>query len=137
MEKIDSLIEFLVDNIEDDRIFLSKKIKYGFRFYFLTLEIDVDPNKTSRGYQYRDQMEIVFDNRNECIEVYGTSDINPLVIEDKILLEKWSNRFESMLNNNLEDKVITTLEKSISECFNKNLFRELQMKKIFKGDESI
>ena len=137
MEKIDSLIEFLVDNIEDERIFLCKKIKYGFRFYFLTLEIDLDPNTTSRGYQYRDQMEIVFDNRNECIEVYGTSDTNPLVIEDKSLLKKWSDRFESIINNNLEDKVITILEKSISECFNKNLFRELQMKKIFKGDESI
>lgn len=137
VEKLDSLIEFLVQNIEDDRINLSKKIKYGFRFYFLTLEIDIDPNSKSHSYHYRDQMELIFDNRNECIEVYGTNDTNPIVVEDKELLTKWSNKFEDMLNTNIEKKVVDIFEKSIGECFNKNLYRQLQMKKIINDDESL
>lgn len=137
MEKIDSLIEFLFENIDDDRINLAKKIKYGFRFYFLTLEIDIDPNKKNVTYPYRDQMEVVFDNRNECIEFYGTNDSNPIVIEDKELLNKWSGKFETFLNTNIEEKVVKVFETSISECFNKNLYRELQVKKIISEDESI
>jgi hypothetical protein len=137
VEKIDSLIDFLVENIQDERIFLSKKIKYGFRFYFLILEIDIDPNKKNAIYPYRDQLEIVFDNRNECVEFYGTEDSNPIVIEDKALLDKWSSKFETMLNTNIEEKVVKVFEKSIGECFNKNLYRELQVKKIISEDESI
>lgn len=137
LEKLDSLIEFLVQNIGDDRINLSKKIKYGFRFYFLSLEIDIDPNSKSHSYHYRDQMELIFDNRNECIEVYGTNDTNPIVVEDKELLNKWSSKFEDMLNTNIEKKVVDIFEKSIGECFNKNLYRELQMKKIINDDESL
>jgi hypothetical protein len=137
VEKLDSLIEFLVQNIEDDRINLSKKIKYGFRFYFLSLEIDIDPNSKSHSYHYRDQMELIFDNRNECIEVYGTNDTNPVVVEDKELLNKWSSKFEDMLNTNIEKKVVDIFEKSIGDCFNKNLYRQLQMKKIINDDESL
>ena len=139
MEKIDKFLEFFIENLDDKRISVYKKMKYGHRYYYINFLVDDDPNQnTNNGiYQYRDNMEIVFDNRNLCIEVYGGEENNTLIIEDKNLLEKWSNILEEITSRNLEDKVINIFEKTLNECYDKNLYRELQMKKLFKEDESI
>ena len=132
MNKIDKFLEFFIENIDDKRISVSKKIKYGHRYYYINFMIDEDPtgqNNQSGIYSYRDNMEIVFDNRNECIEVYS-GDENNLIVEDKILLEKWSSILEEIVNTNLEDRVINIFEKTLNECYNKNLYRELQIKKL-------
>ena len=40
-ENLDEYIQFLMNNIDkDNRINLNKKMKYGFRHYYLTLTID-------------------------------------------------------------------------------------------------
>jgi hypothetical protein len=139
MEKIDKFLEFFIENLDDKRISVYKKMKYGHRYYYINFLVDDDPNQNSKNgiYQYRDNMEIVFDNRNLCIEVYGGDENNTLIIEDKNLLKKWSNILEEITSRNLEDKVINIFEKTLNECYNKNLYRELQMKKLFKEDESI
>lgn len=139
MEKIDKFLEFFIENLDDKRISVYKKMKYGHRYYYINFLVDDDPNqKTNSGiYQYRDNMEIVFDNRNLCIEVYGGDENNTLIIEDRSLLEKWSNILEEITSKNLEEKVINIFEKTLNECYNKNLYRELQMKKLFKEDERL
>ena len=139
MQKIDKFLEFFIENLDDKRISVYKKMKYGHRYYYINFLVDDDPNQNSKNgiYQYRDNMEIVFDNRNLCIEVYGGDENNTLIIEDKNLLEKWSSILEEISSKNLEDRVINIFEKTLNECYNKNLYRELQMKKLFKEDESI
>lgn len=140
MEKIDKFLEFFLDNIDDKRISISKKMKYGHRYYYINFMVDEDPtiqNNQNSIYQYRDNMEIIFDNRNECIEIYGGDESNTIIVEDKLLLEKWSNILEEVVNKDLENRVINIFEKTLNECYNKNLYRELQMKKLFKEDESI
>ncbi len=140
MQKIDKFLEFFLEHLDDERITVYKKLKYGYRYYHLNFHIDEDPNQNTANnsyFKYRDSMEIIFDNRNSCIEIIGGDESVPLIIEDKELLEKWSNILEDIVSNKLEERIIDVFEKSLSECFNKNLHRELQMKKIFKQDESL
>lgn len=140
MDKIDKFLEFFIENIDDKRISVSKKMKYGFRYYYINFMVDEDPtikNQHNSLYQYRDNMEIIFDNRNKCIEVFGGDENYPLIVEEPILLEKWSNILEEIVSENLEDRVINIFEKTLNECYNKNLYRELQMKKLFKEDERL
>jgi hypothetical protein len=141
MQKIDKFLEFFLEHMDDERITVYKKLKYGYRYYHLNFQIDEDPNQANANnntyFRYRESMEIIFDNRNSCIEIIGGDESYPLIIEDKELLEKWSNTLEDIVSNNLEERVVEVLEKSLNECYNKNLHRELQMKKIFKEDESI
>jgi len=136
MEKVDKFIEFLIDNRSDSRIKISKKIKYGFRCYFLVFEIDPAPDKNT-PYPYRERMEIIFDGRNRCIEVYREDEENPIVIENDTLLDKWSNKIEEILSENIEDKVLEVFNNSLNKCFNKNLYRDLQILKLFKQDDTL
>jgi methyl coenzyme M reductase beta subunit len=139
MQKIDKFLEFFIENLDDKRISVSKKMKYGYRYYYINFMVDEDPTKNQQNsiYQYRDNMEIIFDNRHACIEIYGGDESNTIIVEDKTLLEKWSSILEEIVNRNLEDRVINVFEKTLNECYNKNLYRELQMKKLFKEDESL
>lgn len=141
MLKIDRFLEFFLEHINDPRISVFKKIKYGHRYYHITFFIDEDPNRNSKNhqglFQYRENLEIIFDNRNGCIEVYGGEESNPLIIEDAELLKKWCDILEPIVSNNLENRVVDIFEKTLNECYNKNLHRELQMKKIFKEDDAL
>ena len=46
--------------------------------------------------------------------------------------KRMRERFEDMF-----EKMPTVFEKTLNECYNKNLHRELQMKKIFKEDDAL
>ncbi len=140
MEKINKLLEFLLDHLEDNRITVHKKFKYGFKNYYLNFYIDEDPNQNQKQnsfFRYRDSLEILFDNRNKCIEIYGGNEDHPLIIEDETLLQKWSSILEEIVSKNLEERCVDVFEKTLSECYNKDLYRELQIKKLFKEDESL
>jgi len=138
MDKLDKFLQFFLDNIGDKRISVSKKMKYGYRFYYINFVVDEDPIKQSTQlYQYRENMEVIFDNRNGCIEIFGGDESHSLIVEDKILLEKWSKILENVVSENLEERVVDIFEKTLNDCYKKNLYRELQMKKIFKEDESV
>jgi len=138
MEKINKFLEYFIENIDDERITIYKKMKYGHRYYYVNFSIDEDPIKGQTSlFQYRDNMEIIFDNRNECIEFFGGDELYPLILEDKELLKKWNPILESIVSNNIENRIVDIFEKTLNSCHNKNLYRELQMKKLFKEDESI
>ena len=141
MDKLDKFLEFFLEHADDNRISVFKRMKYGYRYYYISFYIDEDPNKNQNnsnyGFRYRENLEIIFDNRNECIEISGGDEDHPLIVEDKELLKKWSNILEEFVNRNLENRVANMFEKSLNDCYNKNLHRELQMKKIFKQDESL
>jgi hypothetical protein len=132
-ENLDSYIQFLIDNIDKDgRISLSKKMKYGFRHYCLTLSIDNEDNTRSlsnQTYSFRESLEIYFDNRNKCIEV-NTFTEDSIIIENEDLLNKWNPILEEYINKDVDQKLKSCFEESLMKCTNKSLHREYQMKKL-------
>ena len=98
MNEINNLLEFLYENINDERIEVSRKIKYGFKYYFISVRIDID---SKSGYKTYNVIQLTIDNRNKCIELEVNMDA--IVLENDDLVIKWSNILEEHLNDRLED----------------------------------
>ena len=147
MKEIDEFLQFLLEHESDERISFSKKMKYGYRYYYISFNIDEKPeddtNKNQsfgslRGYRITDSIEIIVDNRNSCVELIYDNSIENIIIEDKKLVDKWSNILEEYINNDVSTKVKNIIENALSSCYNKNLHRTYQMKKILPdNDESL
>ena len=140
MNEIDEFLTFLYENIEDKRIEVSKKMKYGFRHFGIDLYLENKESDTiinsSTGQILTDSsynsIRILIDCRNDCIEVNVNMD--DVVIEDIDLTQKWADLLEEYLNNKLENKVSTLINNGLSKT---DLLREYKLKKIIKEDESI
>jgi hypothetical protein len=141
MNEIDEFLAFLYDNIEDERIEVSKKMKYGFRHFGINLYLEnKEPDtiiNSSTGQILTDNssynsIQILIDCRNNCIELNVNMD--DVVIEDIDLTQKWADLLEEYLNNKLENKVSTLINNGLSKT---DLLREYKLKKIIKEDESI
>jgi hypothetical protein len=134
MKELNNFIEFLISHREDERINLHKKMKYGFKHFYIEFFSDVvDRN----GNPFlRPQMSIIIDNRNKCIEMNNDHEDLPIVIEDHYLVDFWTTKLDEILNSEIESKIKSLIEKTLISCDNKNLHREYLMKKII-DDESI
>jgi hypothetical protein len=147
MKEIDEFLNFLLDHESDERISFSKKMKYGYRYYYVSFNIDDKPEEdTSKNHSYgslrsfrvSDSIEIVVDNRNVCIEMIHDNGMENIIIEDKQLVDKWSNALEEYINKDVSTKAKDVIENALSSCYNKNLHRTYQMKKILPdNDESL
>ena len=140
MNEIDEFLTFLYDNIEDERIEVSKKMKYGFRHFGINLYlenkepdtiINSSTGQITENSSYN-SIQILIDCRNNCIELNVNMD--EAVIEDTELTLKWADLLEEYLNNKLENKVSTLINNGLSKT---DLLREYKLKKIIKEDESI
>jgi hypothetical protein len=131
MEKIDKFIQFLFERIDDDAISVSKKMKYGHRYYYLFLNLD---GEEDNRFGMASSMTITIDNRNKCIEV---SSINELVIESEELVSKWSDILEEYILNNLDENIQDAINMTLSNAKDKSLLREYQIGKIFKKNDTI
>ena len=104
MNEIDEFLTFLYENIEDKRIEVSKKMKYGFRHFGIDLYLENKESDTiinsSTGQILTDSsynsIRILIDCRNNCIELNVNMD--DVVIEDINLTQKWANLLEEYLN---------------------------------------
>jgi hypothetical protein len=135
-KEIDEFIKFLMEKNEDERIEIDKEIKYGHKNYFITFDIDDDPNgKQNQWSKIKGRITIHFDTRNECVVV--TTDYSSLIFEEKDLLEKWCPIIEEYLKSNLLNNFNKLVDKSLSDCFKKDIYRDWQMRKIIEDDESI
>ena len=136
MVELDQFIKFLIDHISDDRIRLSKKMKYGYRHYYLHFLIDADPDDKNKGFgRFSGSVEIIFDNRNKCIELIdGATDKN-YIVDNIEILEKWNNILEDIINKNMGDDVLNLMERSLSQCYRKDLHREWKMKYLLNENE--
>lgn len=141
MNEIDEFLTFLYENIEDERIEVSKKMKYGFRHFGINLYLENKESDTiinsSTGQILTENssynsIQILIDCRNNCIELNVNMD--DVVIEDIDLTQKWADLLEEYLNNKLENKVSTLINNGLSKT---DLLREYKLKKIIKEDESI
>jgi hypothetical protein len=147
MKEIDEFLEFLMKNESDERITISKKMKYGYRNYYINFYIDEEPEDVSvnqnqvypslKSYRIQESIDIVIDNRNKCIEMIYDSSENNIIIEDEELINKWNNILEEYINKNISIKAKKVIEKSLSDCYRKDLHRQYQMKKILPDDESL
>jgi hypothetical protein len=146
MKEIDEFLNFLLEHESDERISFSKKMKYGYRHYYVSFNIDDKPEddiknqsyvNSLRGYSISESVEIIVDNRNACIELIYDNSMENIIIEDKKLVDKWSLILEEYINKDLSKKVKNVLENALSSCYNKNLYRTYQMKKILPEDESL
>jgi hypothetical protein len=147
MKEIDQFLQFLLEHESDERISFSKKMKYGYRYYYISFNIDEKPeddNKKNKSYtnslksyMISDSIEIIIDNRNICIELLHDNGIENIIIEDGELVDKWSDILEEYINKNVSTKVKDVIEEALSSCYNKNLYRTYQMKKILPEDESL
>jgi hypothetical protein len=147
MKEIDEFLEFLMKNESDDRISISKKMKFGYRNYYVNFYIDDEPEDKSknqnqgyatlRAYRIQDSIDIVIDNRNKCIELTYDSGSSNIIVEDEELINKWNVILEEYISRDLSSKTKDVIEKALSDCYKKDLHRQYQMKKILPDDESI
>lgn len=130
MNEIDEFLAFLLEHEYDKRINIKKTMKYGHRFYQISFSIDEETGDKSYG----DSLEIIIDNRNECIEILYDGGRSNIIIEDKTMIDKWNDILEDYVNKDLSKKTKSVIEKTLSSCYNKNLYREYQMKKILPDE---
>lgn len=141
MNEIDDFLQFLFDHNEDDRIEISKEMKYGHRYYYISFNIDEEPeqnanNKNSFNSYTRESIDFCIDNRNVCINITQYHEKN-IIIEDEKLVKKWSDILEEYIQKENKERLNGFLEKSLAKCYNKNFYREVQMKKILPDNESL
>lgn len=150
MKKIDELLQFLWERRSDDRISISKDKKYGYRNYYIRMEIDDEPEPVDNSNSnpqpsygalrgifkgYSNNLSIHIDNRNTCINIQYTGN---LVIEDDILVQKWSSILEEYIHSQNEEVFDNIIECAFSDCYRKDFHRDWKIKKIFEEeDESL
>lgn len=150
MKKIDELLQFLWERKEDERVYISKDIKYGHRNYYIKMEIDDEPEPiyttsnpkpsygTLRGIfkGYGNTLSLHIDNRNNCIVLHYNNE--NIVMEDDILVQKWSSVLEEYINNNNEEVFDVIIDNAFSDCYRKDFHRDWKIKKILpEEDESL
>jgi len=134
MNEIDEFLAFLLEHEYDKRINIKKMMKYGHRFYQISFSIDEIEDK---NYGISDSLEIIIDNRNECIEILYDGGRSNIIIEDKTMMDKWNAILEDYVNKDLSKKAKSVIKKTLSSCYNKNLYREYQMKKILPDETKL
>lgn len=136
MEELNRFLHFLLENIDDNRVSILKKMKYGYKHYYISFNIDqLDENR--KIIFHRNSLSIIIDNRNNCIDIDSEIDNKSIVIEDEEFVKKWSDILDEYLNREITKKIEGIVDITLSSCENKNLHRDYKMKKIFKDDELI
>jgi len=136
MKEIDAFLQFCLDNIDDDRLSIQKKIKYKFNYYYIMVDIIPDDTKKknsnlsslNRFGGYLERLMITVDNRNECIEMELGSEHT--VIEDPEMVKKWSLKMEEYLNKYIDNKVEGMIEFTLQNNEKKDLYRQYKLRKL-------
>ena len=125
METIIEVLEHISDNLNDRRITIDKKLKYGHKYYGLRIEL---PSKSS----FEPCLSV--DNRNFVIEIeYGFG--NTAVIESEELSKLWIEKLEHQYQLNLPNKINSIITTAISETEPGGIdfWRDFKMKKLFEN----
>ena len=138
MNELDLFLTHLFCNIENEDITLSKKMKYGYRNYYLNVNVEKeaeteDTNNNSIGNKYYSLTSvgdfcITIDNRNKCIDIF--SNFDNLTVESEDLVDKWTEIFEEYIKNGLEKEVSNLINNVFSNSNQKNLLRDYKLKKM-------
>ena len=136
MNELDNFLTHLFTNIESEDITLSKKMKYGYRHYYLNVYVEKEKEETDKNsvnnsgiYSLNgSDFSITIDNRNKCIDIF--SNFDSIVVEDKDLVDKWTEIFEEYIKNGLEKEVSNLINNVFSNSNQKNLLRDYKLKKM-------
>lgn len=135
MNELDLFLTHLFTNIDNEDIILSKKMKYGYRHYYLNVNVQKeekeDKNSTNNSGIYLSgggDFCITIDNRNKCIDIF--SNFDNIVVEDKDLVDKWTEIFEQYIQTGLEKEVGNLINNVFSNSTQRNLLRDYKLKKI-------
>ncbi len=130
MSDLDGFISFLFKNISDSRVTFTKRMKYGYRYYHISLEVSRS-DKDTNGHRDRKNFMIVIDNRNQCIELGEWEDT--LIVEDHDLVKKWSDIFEDYYQQSLNESLYKSVEDFLSNTGpnDKDFWRQWSMDKLF------
>ena len=135
MNELDLFLTHLFTNIDNKDIILSKKMKYGYRHYYLNVNVEKedkeDKNSINNSGIYLSgggDFCITIDNRNKCIDIF--SNFDNIVVEDKDLVDKWTEIFEEYIQTGLEKEVVNLINNVFSNSTQRNLLRDYKLKKI-------
>jgi len=135
MNELDLFLTHLFTNIDNKDIILSKKMKYGYRHYYLNINVQKeeqeDKNSINNSGIYLSgggDFCITIDNRNKCIDIF--SNFDNIVVEDKDLVDKWTEIFEEYIQTGLEKEVVNLINNVFSNSTQRNLLRDYKLKKI-------
>lgn len=137
MKELDLFLTHLFVNIDGKDIILSKKMKYGYRHYYLNVNVEKeekeDKNSVNNSGIYSftggsGDFCITIDNRNKCIDIF--SNFDNIVVEDKDLVDKWTEIFEDHIQKGLEKEVGNLINNVFSNSTQKDLLRDYKLKKM-------
>ena len=135
MEKVDNFLEFFINHLDDERVTVYKKMKYGYRHFGVNVYLEnieedsINHTISNSGKMFTNSsynnINILVDCRNKCIDFNVNMD--EVVIEDEIFTEKWANILDEYLNNRIESKVNELINLALAKT---DLLREYKIKKI-------
>jgi hypothetical protein len=133
MVELEEFLDFVVENLSDPRIEFFKKMKFGYRHYFINITLKY-PEDDQRNRESK-TLQIVVDCRNNCIEVGQWEEL--VVFESTELTQKWADKLEEVYSK----KLTSELGLKISKFFNnvdpkdKDFGRLWKMKDWFNDEE--
>ena len=126
MEELEEFLNYLFDNIDDPRIILNKKLKYGYRYYFIIVDL---PTINGRS------LTVSVDNRSHIVEItydYGESIVYESVEFSKIWMDKLEIEYQKIFKSRVTEIIGNFMDDT--ETKGKDFWRGWTMNKIFKDD---
>jgi hypothetical protein len=143
MQELDKFLDFIYRNIDDDRISVHKKMKFGHRYYHISINMEANSDTFTLPHSLKhidgwNQVSIILDNRNICLELISSNG-NIITVENDELLKKWSDKYEEYLSSKTEGDIKELISTLFQGSKEKDLHREYLMEdlmeEIFKKDK--
>jgi len=133
MGELEEFLKFVFENLKDPRVEFYKKMKYGYRHYFINVTLKY-PEDEQRNRESK-TLQVIIDCRNNCIEIGQWEEMT--VFESSELTQKWASKLEevydSTINSELKDKVNRFFDNVDPK--DKDFGRRWKMKDWFNDDE--
>ena len=126
MEELEEFLNYLFDNIDDPRIILNKKLKYGYRYYFIIVDLPTINGRT---------LTVSVDNRSHIVEItydYGESIVYESAEFSKIWMDKLEIEYQKIFKSRVTEIIGNFMDDT--ETTGKDFWRGWTMNKIFKDD---
>ena len=124
MEELEDFLNYVLENIDDPRIIINKKLKYSYKYYLINVDLPTKNGST---------LHITIDNRNHIIELtydYGKSVVYESEEFSKIWMDKLEIEYQKILKSRISDLIINFMDETENE--GKDFWRGWTMNKIFK-----
>jgi hypothetical protein len=123
MKEITDFLNYVWDNIDDPRISINKKMKYGHRYFSVDINLP-----TTHGRS----VSIHTDNRNNVVEI-SYDYHNSVIIESEELSKFWIDKFEQKYQELSSTRVTEMINSFMEETEpkGKDFWRDWTMNKIF------